>query len=129
MEYSDIFFETEIPEDVLKMLFELGKKLNLDPISNLETERYFFQILSKYSGDRTGLREYLKVNIEHDFRTLKEAPRWLQASDWQFNEGKPMVFVGQLDSILHRDGMVSNISFYVFWDIKKGETRTVTQSD
>lgn len=67
----------------------------------------------------------LKNALLARFRCLKSPPRWLQSPEWPFAEGRPMVFVGQLDMgpLAHDDAQV-----YVFADEATGEIRTIVQS-
>lgn len=68
---------------------------------------------------------WLKNRFSEDFKSLKSPPKWLQAPQWPCNEGRPPVFVGQLD--------ISNIShdlaqLYVFYDGEHATFNTIVQS-
>ncbi len=128
MEY-EYEFSTELPEDVLKILLELGKELKFDPLSSIESEDYFCGLVSDDSGSKEELRESLSKTVQRDFQVMKERPRWIQEAEWQFHNGKPMIFVGQLDSFIHQDGLKREVSFYVFWDFESGTVKTITQCD
>jgi uncharacterized protein YwqG len=43
------------------------------------------------------LQSWLKEKIKTDFRYLKKQPKWLQSPEWPIGNGKPMVFLGQID--------------------------------
>lgn len=124
-----IEFTSDIPEDALNLLMKLGEQYCFDPVSSNESEVYFSNLISCYNGKKDELSSYLKAQVKTDFKVLKEFPDWLQSADWQFNRGKPMCFVGDMEAKLKRDGAVYGIKFYVFWDIETGETRTITQFD
>lgn len=126
MEYD---FSTELPEELLGLLMEAGGALGVDPLSSPESESYFSRLLSGYSGSLEGLGDYLTQAVARDFRAMGERPRWMQAAEWPFHNGRPMVFVGQLDAAVRRDGFSYWTAFYVFWDPEDGAARTVTQSD
>lgn len=36
-------FETDIPEDILQFLYDLGSEYEFDPISSFESEKYFLR--------------------------------------------------------------------------------------
>lgn len=129
MEYGYDAFSTELPDDIFELLLELGNKIGIDPSASVESENYFCELLENYCGNKNEIREYFESAIKKDFQVMKEKPRWIQGYDWQFNKGKPMIFVGQLDTILKRDGVSYGTSFFVFWDDKDGTTKTITQSD
>ena len=122
-------FETELPEDMLELLLGLGKDMGIDPISSDAMESYFFTLWKQFSGDKRERQGYFERAIKRDFKVMKEYPHWLQETEWQFHNGKPMIFVGQLDATIRRDGGLYGVSFYVFWDEKDGTTKTVTQCD
>ncbi|TFY84381.1 hypothetical protein DYL61_31140 [Pseudomonas nabeulensis] len=70
------------------------------------------------------LQAWLKEKIKTDFRCLKTPPKWLQSPQWPVEDGKPMIFVGQLDiSELSHD----NAQAYLFFDDAKKTFRTITQ--
>ena len=71
------------------------------------------------------LQAWLKEKIKIDFRYLKVPPKWLQSPAWPMVDGKPMVFLGQLDiSELSHD----NAQAYLFFDEGKQSFYTVTQA-
>lgn len=71
------------------------------------------------------LQAWLKETIASEFRCLKSAPKWLQAPAWPIENGKPLVFVGQLDvSALSHDSSQA----YVFFDETTGTFQTLKQS-
>ena len=129
MEQEAFDFFTDIPQDALELLMELGGQLGVDPLGDTDGERYFCALLSQYSGSGEGLREYIKRAVERDFLVMKERPCWIQSPEWPFHNGKPMIFVGQLDTAIRRDGFRYGLSFYVFWDSGDGFTKTVSQSE
>ena len=129
MELGYDTFSTELPDDIFELLLELGSEIGIDPFSSVESENYFCELLKNYTGNKNEIREYFESEIKKDFQVMKEKPQWIQGDDWQFNKGKPMIFVGQLDTITIRDGVSYGTSFFVFWDCKDGTTKTVTHSD
>lgn len=122
MEYDEKGFESEIPDEALKLLYDLGKPLELDPLGSEESKRYFARVVATYTGEKKGLADYLREVIRRTFPLLGKPPCWIQGSEWQFYDGRPMTFVGQLDT-------ENCISFYLFWDEPSGETKTVVQYD
>lgn len=66
----------------------------------------------------------LKERIAGDFRCLKSPPKWLQAPEWPFVDGAPLVFVGQLDitALRHDTAQV-----YVFFDERHNAFHTIGQ--
>lgn len=122
-------FMTEIPEDVLDILYELGEEFYFDPLSSIESENYFINMISNYQESDNELETYLREQVKKDFKILEEAPEWIQNADWQYNNGKPMCFVGQIETQSSQKGCSYGMTFYVFWDMETGETKVVTQYD
>lgn len=93
-------------------LFNLA--LQAQPTWLMLTAEYLTGALDLQSGDgnKTQLSS-LKKKIKDDFRCLKSPPKWLQAPDWPIENGKPLVFIGQLDtsSLNHDTSQV-----YVFFN-------------
>ena len=77
---------------------------------------------------REDLLEYARTNASEWFRWADKPPEWIQDAEWPFaDDGKPMVFLGQIDvpaasRIFHDEGRV-----FVFIDSNGGEVKTVTQ--
>ncbi|MCQ9427423.1 hypothetical protein NRB16_28315 [Pseudomonas sp. LJDD11] len=71
------------------------------------------------------LQAWLKDKIKDEFRYLKTSPKWLQAPAWPIENGKPLVFVGQLDvSDLSHDTSQA----YVFFNAAANTFHTFKQS-
>ena len=121
-------FASRIPQESMTLLLDLGNEFHFDPLSSIESETYFLSLLENYRGPED-LTAYLRTQIHRDFRFFNAPPDWLQGPDWPFHRGKPMYFVGQLDSTVRRDGFAYGLMFYVFWDPEDGATKTITQSD
>lgn len=124
-EYID--FTSEIPWDKMEMLLELGNEFSFDPSCSMESEKYFLNLLSKYQNMDGDLVTLLREDIKKDFRVLDKKPRWIQDPEWQFNNGRPMEFVGQLEIKQEKTGLHDDAIFYVFWDRETGITKTIIQ--
>ncbi|EMS71392.1 hypothetical protein [Ruminiclostridium cellobioparum] len=123
-EYVDNF-STEIPIESLKILLRLGREFYFDPLSSIESEEYFIKLLKKCEGDN--LESWLRSAVSKNFLFLESRPEWIQGSEWQFSEGKPMMFVGQINLSPQKTGLHDDAVFYVFWDRESGETKTILQ--
>ena len=124
-----IEFETEISDDDLFWLMKLGDKYGFDPLSSTESEMYFVKLLQEYNGNDVDRKANLEHRIAQDFRSYGEIPVWIQAAEWPFDDGKPMLFIGQMEATVNQDGGMYPNVFYVFWNIKNGNTVTIVQVD
>lgn len=87
----------------------------------------YFEKMLKASGGRQGkeLELFLKETVKQDFPCLGKRPGWLQEPQWPIVDGKPLVFVGQLDlgAMFHDTARV-----YVFVDPGTQRVSTVIQA-
>ena len=125
-EYVDEF-TTEIPLDKMKILLDLGRKFSFDPLSCIQSEQYFIALLKKYQDHDDDLQDLLSAVVAKDFEVIDKRPEWIQDPEWQFNNGKPMTFVGQLELEQDKIKLHDDALFYVFWDRETGTTKTIIQ--
>ena len=126
-EYID--FTSEIPWNKMEILLELGNEFSFDPSSSIESEKYFLKLLSKYQNNNDDdLVSLLREEIKKEFKVLDKKPEWIQDPEWQFNNGRPMEFVGQLEIKQDKISLHNDAMFYVFWDRETGITKTIIQT-
>lgn len=75
-------------------------------------------------SDKSELIKYVKEKIKSDYVCLKKKPAWIQSPDWQYHNGKPMVFAAQIDLC---DLFHDKSNLYVFIDKDDGTATCVTQ--
>lgn len=123
-------FESVFSPDIIDPLYQLCGKYDLDPEMNIDSERYFLNIINTIDYDDVkDLMLQLEPKILKDFVCLNEQPEWIQNPDWQFNEGKPMIFIGQLSKGYNNLGISCDMVFYIFYDPDDGTVKTVIQTD
>ncbi len=84
--------------DVRRIVSKICSRYEVD--SDLLPEPDFVNgLLSTYSGsdNLADLEQWLVREIPLKFPALNERPVWLQASEWPFANGRPMIFLGQID--------------------------------
>jgi hypothetical protein len=113
--------------ETYELLIDVCARYQIDPSSSIEAEDFFSGILSAYQGDsnKEALVAWLEKQLSKEFISLNETPHWIQGYEWQFANGKPMIFVGQLDLRIPRGSIASqyfhdDTSFYIF--IAPGES-------
>jgi len=109
-----------------ELLLKICAQYQVDPSASLESEKFFRNLLAQYNGssDVESLSEWLNEQIHHWFIALGERPKWIQSSEWQFIDGIPAIFAGQIDVSTEENERASKIfhddtSFYVFIGKKK----------
>ena len=124
-------FETDIPEDILNFLFKLCSEYEFDPVSSIESEKYFLNLIDEFKSlDNSELFTDLSERVKQDFIALNGVYLdWIQSPDWAFNDGKPMTFIGQLERDYYKLDISSAIVFYTFYDKNSGDVKTVVQFD
>ena len=121
------------------ILDENGVECKLDDSENFEMEiigkinlnwvdvphSYVQAIIRDCScSDKSELIGYIKDKIKSDYVCLKKKPTWIQSPDWQYHNGKPMVFAAQIDLC---DLFHDKSNLYVFIDKDDGTVTCVTQ--
>lgn len=102
------------------LLISICKEFGVDPSTSIESEEYFRELLKNYTGhdDEASIRFWLREKVSQNFVSITERPNWIQGSEWPVVEGKPLMFVGQIDIDVPNDAGVFHdaTSFYVFTD-------------
>jgi len=117
MTFNDVY------EDLLVIVSEAGAR----PDMPYEAEIFFTQLVDGFEGSRDELLDHVRANVVTWFRSLDAPPDWLQDAEWAFFDGRPMVFVGQIELPPERTGLHDAAAFFVFWDREAGVTETVIQ--
>ena len=113
-------------EDVIGDLFDILSPYGVDPSFPEECSRFFEKIIEKFD-DKDDCLDYIRANVGSWFRTLTKVPDWIQSEDWQFVNGEPMIFVGQINIEPYPRLFHDQAAFYLFWDAKTGLTEVVIQ--
>ena len=71
--------------------------LNAQPAWLNAPTDYASGLLGELSGTRKEQQGQLKKLLLERFRYMKKPPKWLQDAVWPIIDGKPLVFVGQMD--------------------------------
>jgi hypothetical protein len=114
-------------DSTMTAIFAIVTPLGAVPGRPLEGREFLDRAVRDFDGDAQGFVAYLATQAPLWFRSLSQPPEWIQEAEWQFHEGKPMTFVGQVEvpaavGVFHDDAR-----FFVFWDQHDGATRTVIQ--
>ncbi|HEY0733716.1 MAG TPA: hypothetical protein VGD69_02320 [Herpetosiphonaceae bacterium] len=120
-------------EDIFDLVLQVCRGFAVDPMASLEAEDFFRRLLSTYTGadEPAAIRSWLEERLAQHFVALQDPPRWLQTSDWQFEEEQPMLFVGQIDipqqhSAVAASRFHDDTSFYIFVG-REGPPRVIMQ--
>ncbi len=105
--------------EVYELVLDITGRYNIDPSSSVEAENFFVDLLASYEGNLEDIADWLDQQIRLDFKVIDKWPKWIQNSDWVYIEGKPAVFIGQIDLSVANNNLASQIfhddvSFYVF---------------
>jgi len=119
-------FDSSIPLPDLEVVLSVCAERNIDPTSSVESEAFFADVLRIARENRVDLIEAVRDSLSR-FRSVSNPPLWIQNPDWQFANGRPMVFVGQINVPAQASQFHDDAHFYVFWDPDTGETKTLVQ--
>lgn len=88
--------------------------------------KYFEEIGATFDGNnKKDVKLMIKEKVSSDFKFIKSAPKWIQDQFWPLSEGKPMVFIGELDmgTLMHDTSRV-----FVFYDQSSNTFKNIVQS-
>jgi hypothetical protein len=113
---------------IYTMLLRICAEYQADPSESLESENYFRTLLSTYIGtsDEFSLAQWLTQHISESFISMRDRPQWIQGFSWPFHNGKPMIFIGQLD-IKANHYFHDDTSIFVFMPQNQGAITVVMQ--
>lgn len=117
-------------DDVYGTLMRVGLRFGFRPDVPEGMEEFVRAVVGDYKGSPEGFEEWFSKRATECYRVLEERPGWIQDPEWPVYNGKPMVFVGQLD---FREGTEylgrHSGTFFVFWDPEAPMLRTILQVD
>ena len=119
---------------VYEAIIDAGDPYGVGPSMSIQSEDFFRQMLKNYDGskDDASLREWLVGQIRLAFQSIGQPPRWIQGAQWPIRDGKPLVFVGQLDiargkSPLAQELFHDDTSYFVFIPRERGDAEVIMQ--
>ena len=112
----------EVYDDLVSIVSEVGAQVDVPR----EAEAFFTAVVERCATKEDCL-EHVRDNLRTWFRAVHSYPVWIQEAEWQFAQGRPMIFVGQVDVPAAKGLLHDDSSFFVFWDPEGGEIRTVSQ--
>ena len=123
-------YQSVFSEEIRLPLCELCDKYCIDPESGIDSENYFKNLIKSINYTTIpDLIVSLEKIIKKDFIVMNKAPHWIQGSDWQFNNGKPMIFIGQISKGYTNLGISCDMVFSVFYAPTDGCVTTIIQTD
>lgn len=117
MNYEEVYVE------LMKTLSDIGVRPDLP----IECEHYFTKMVDEFPGNQSEFINHVRENMRSWFRSLSDEPTWLQEPEWQFHNGKPMVFVGQINVPPTGEFFSDEAVFMTFWDADSGEIKVLVQ--
>lgn len=113
----------EVYEQLIPIVSDAGAQVDVP----IESERFFSDMAERHTGTAEEFLSYVKENVGGWFKAIGEGPDWLQEAEWQFSDGRPMIFVGQLDIPANAGYFHDDARVFVFWSQTGGETESVMQ--
>ena len=115
-------------DDLYLDLLVVVSEAHARPDVPIQSEQFFTKTLENFQGSSEDYIAYVKEHLKDWFRCNDKPPVWMQDAEWQFSDGYPMLFVGQIDvpstsGLFHDDA-----SFYIFYSLENGETKTIIQT-
>lgn len=109
--------------DIYVIVLEVCKPFGVDPTASIEAEQYFKELLKEYQGEfeETIFRVWLRQQVNDRFQAVDKRPDWIQGADWPIVEGKPALFIVQVDLTFDKNPFLANyyhddVTYYLFID-------------
>lgn len=117
MKLDDVF------EELLGIVSNAGAQVDVP----IESEQFFETLIEGFQGSEAEFLSYARENVGRWFNSVPAGgPNWMQEAEWQFHNGKPMTFVGEV-SIPKAAGLFhDDASVFVFLS-EDGVTKSVIQ--
>ncbi len=109
----------DIELQVFELVSDVSGRYGVSPSMSTDAEQFFSSLLAEYTGDLENLTSWLEERLSEHFVAVGARPSWLQGPEWPFANGRPMIFVGQIDLTIQNGGIASELyhddtSLYVF---------------
>lgn len=114
-------------DDVYAELIALMMDVAALPEEPAEAEEFLSKYVESFDGSKEELLADLRERTKGWFRSLVSPPRWIHNPAWQFLEGRPMWFVGQIDVPRGAGAFHDEASVFVFIAPDSYSTKVVVQ--
>ena len=108
----------DVYSDLLRIVSRAGAQVD---------EEFFAKQLAMYSGSKEQFLSFVEQNIFTWFACLDKSPEWIQEANWQFSNGEPMFFLGQINIGAEKGIYHDDAACFVFVNLTTGETKSVIQ--
>jgi hypothetical protein len=113
-----------IPNSIYMPLLEAISAAGADMTDDCQD--FLSDQFSKFPHSESEFVEFVSVHAKEWFLSCNSPPEWIQNAEWQFDEGRPMCFVGQL-LISPATGMFHDEAAIFVFATAKGSVKTVIQ--
>ncbi len=114
-------------DDLSPDLWMIVSEVYARPDVPIESEGFFEDIANSFQGSKEECLSYIRNHVKNWFRCSNKPPTWIQEAEWQFSNGKPMIFVGQVDVSASSGLFHDDASFYTFYSPENDEIKTLVQ--
>ena len=113
----------DISSDLLEIVAEAGAYINVP----IESHQFYERLWREFHGSREDFLGYVRKNVSDWYTVMSVSPNWIQEAEWPFSDGRPMIFVGQVDIKGPSAWFHDDASFFLFWNPSNSEAKTVIQ--
>ena len=114
-------------EDVINEILLIVYDFGALPDVPIEGEEFFRKIVSEFAGDKDALLGFIRRQSPIWFSSFSRPPQWVHEPEWQYNNSRPMIFVGQINITTRNRYIHDDSSFYLFWDPTTGDMKSIAQ--
>ena len=77
-----------------------------------DCEQFLSELRTEFAGTDEDFLKHVQKNVGRWFRVITSYPQWVQNAEWQFHEGRPMVFAGEIT--IPKDAGLFHDDAYIF---------------
>jgi hypothetical protein len=109
--------------EIYSIILDVCVPFKIDPSASIEMEEFFKDLLKEYQDEfeEISFKRWLSQKVKDHFQAVDKRPEWIQGADWPIVEGKPALFITQVDLPFDKHPILANfyhddVAYYLFLD-------------
>ena len=112
---------------LLRPIYEAITRYGALPDYPSDARDFLQRQLDEFVGTDEQFVSYIRSKSGEWFRSAAGLPPWIQEAEWQYADGRPMLYVGYVGLPENSGWLHDEARFFVFWSPELGMTKVVIQ--